>query len=113
MCSISRRPSNSAALLFCFHVLIAGIAIAGCTEHTPASAPDSLTIRLQCSSSCALDLRVDDGHVSVARDDFARSNCSVYAGNSQVTIDCRANLSQWTANQNPRREYPATPIPTS
>ena len=113
MCRMSRCPSRIATPFFCLYVLIVVITIAGCTEHAPASAPDNLTIHFRCSSPCALDFRLNDGHVRIGRDEFARNNCSVFAGASQVTIDCPADLSQWTADQNPHREYPATPRPTS
>ena len=103
MCSVGFRALKNVPRLVCLCCLIVGLSMAGCTD----SSPDNLTIYLRCSSQCAIDLNISQGHVKVKIEELVRHNCSAHVGDGQITIACPANLSQWTASLRPHHEYPA------
>jgi hypothetical protein len=113
MCSVGYRAMENVPHLVYLCFLIVSISMAGCTDSSPLIPPDNLTLHLRCSSQCAVDLGISQGHVKVKAEELTRHNCSAQLGNGQVTIACPADRSQWTASRSPHHEYPAMPIQNS
>jgi len=89
--------------LICFCVLILGMLMGGCAGNAPNNHADNLMVHLQCSMPCAFDVVVEEGHLKARVEEIVKANCSIHAGNKQITIACPADSWRWRAE--PRHPY--------
>jgi len=91
--------------LVSFCILVSGILSAGCVANVSHEQAANLTVSLECSRPCALDLAIEEGHLKVEMEELARKNCSVHAGGERITIICPTDGVPWQADQHHPYEY--------
>lgn len=113
MCRCDARMTRALCPLICLCLLVFLILTGGCAGHASRNPADNLTVALRCSTPCALDFVIEEGHLKARVEDIAKNNCSIQAGDGQITVACPADLSQWPVAPGQPREYPAMPNATS
>jgi hypothetical protein len=85
----------------------------GCAGNAPRNHADNLSLHVRCSTPCALDFLIDDGHLKVRVEEIVKANCSIHVGIGQTTVACPADALHWQAELHHPHEYLAKHNATS
>ena len=111
MCRCDARMGRALRPLIC--LLVSLLLTGGCAGNALRNPADNLTVVLRCSTPCALDFVIEEGHLKARVEDIVKDNCSLQAGDGRITVACPADLSHWPAALGQLRGYPARQNATS